>query len=130
MRTRWRTLFACALLSLIGVAWLAQRFDASWSSWLNVQLAGQIGACLIGLLGAVTNTRARWPAALALICAAPMAHAMLIAGASIPELIRYTGAAGVLMVGGSCATVAVAIFVLVSAPPPIPVERIPPARAT
>jgi uncharacterized membrane protein len=130
MRTRWRILFGCALVALIGFAWLAQRFGSSWSSWLNGQLAGLIVTCVIGFLGAATQTRKRWPAAVALVCAAPMAWAVLVPGISLNDLLEYLGAPGALMIGGSAATIAVALYVLVATPPPIPVERIPSARTT
>ena len=123
-------MFGCALGALIGFAWLAQRFDSSWSRWLNVQLAGMIIACGIAFLAAATQTRQRWPAAIALGCALPMAWAVLARGISVHDLVEYLGAPGALMIGGSAATVAAALYVLCAPPPAIPVDRIPPARTT
>jgi hypothetical protein len=105
MRARWRTLFGCALTALIA-------------------------ACGIGFLGAVAPTRKRWPAAVAVACAAPMALTMLGLAPRLPRLLSLSGAPGVLMFGGSAATVVVALYLLISTPPPLPDDRIPPARLT
>jgi hypothetical protein len=121
-------LFGCALIALVGVAWFAQRLGASWSIWINVQVIGLIATCGIGFLGAATQTRKRWPAALALVCTAPGAQALLASATSLPSLIRYGGVPAALMIGGSSATIIVAAYLLVSVPRPIPVDRIPPAR--
>lgn len=130
MRTRWRTLFGCALVSLIGIVWLTQRYGWSWSRPIGVDLVGLIGTCGIGFIGAVTQTRKRWPAAVALVCAAPMGTAILSVGTSLPRLILYLGVPGLFMIGGAAATCSVALYVLLATPPRPPVDRIPPARLT
>src|SRR6185295_11684081 len=101
MHTRWRLLFFSALSALIGVAWLAEAFHMSMLRWLNVQLLGMILAAIVSFAALVTNTRRRWPAAVALICAGPMAQGLYHALKILPDFLRLTRTPGVLMIVGS-----------------------------
>jgi hypothetical protein len=130
MRTRWRNLFCCSLVALIGNAWLAESFHTSWVSWLNVQILGMVAATGFGFGGVVTSTRKRWPAAAALVCAAPMGEALYSALSAMPSILRFIGVAGLTMIAGSVGAIVMAIYILVVAPPLIPEERIPRARST
>jgi hypothetical protein len=121
---------ACSLVALSGNAWLAERFHASWGSWLNVQILGMIAAAGLGFGGVVTATRKRWPAAAALVCAAPMGQALYSAVSMLPAILRFTGLAGLTMIAGSASAIGIAIYILVVPPPPVPEERIPRARST
>jgi hypothetical protein len=130
MRTRWRTLLACSLVSLAGNAWLAESFHTSRESWLNVQILGMIAVAGLAFGGVVTDTRKRWPAAAALVCAAPMGQALYSVIGMLPSVLRITGVAGLAIIGGSVSAICVAIYILVTPPPQIPDERIPRARTT
>ena len=130
MRNRWRKLFCCSLTALIGNAWLAKSFHSSWELWLNVQILGMIAATGFAFGGVVTDTRKRWPAAAALVCAAPMGQALYSAITMLPSLLRFTGVPGLLMIAGSASAICIAIYILATPPPPVPVERIPTARST
>ena len=130
MRNRWRNLFCCSLTSLIGVAWLADSFDSSWANWLNLQILGMIVATGFAFGAVVTDTRKRWPAAAALVCAAPMGQALYSAITTLPSILRFTGVPGLLMIAGSASAICVAIYILVAPPPLLPEPRLPPARST
>lgn len=67
---------------------------------------------------------------MALICAAPLAWAVRHPGIRLHDLLDHVGAPGALMIGGSGATIAVAVYALAAQPPPIPIDRLPPARMT
>jgi hypothetical protein len=130
MRIRWRNLFVCSLVALIGNAWLAERLETSWEIWLNIQILGMVAASGIGFGGLVTSTRKRWPAAAALVCTAPMGQALFSSAALLPSFLRSTGLPGLMMIAGSIGSIGVAIYILVVAPPPIPHEPLPRARST
>jgi hypothetical protein len=120
----------CSLAALIGNAWLAERFDSSWVSWLNIQILGMIAAAGLAFGAVVTDTRKRWPAAAALVCLAPMGQALSGVVVMLPSILRFTGMAGLLTIGGSVGAICVAIYILVTAPPPVPTDPIPRARST
>ena len=129
MRTRWRLLFWCSLGTLIGVAWLAKSFQMSLWSWMNLQLLGMIVASGFAFGAMVKDVRDRWPAAAALVCAAPMGQALYRAFFVLPSLVQITGVPGLVMIAGSAGTIGVAIYILAVRPPPPPDERIPRARS-
>jgi hypothetical protein len=120
---------ACSLVALAGNAWLAESFHSSWESWLNIQILGMIAAAGFGFGGVVTDTRKRWPAAAALVCAAPMGQALYSVVSVLPSILRFTGVAGLSIIAGSVSAICVAIYILVAPPPPVPDERIPRARS-
>jgi hypothetical protein len=128
VRGRWTLLFYMAVATLVGVAWLARRFDSSLASWINIQMLGMIAASGIAFVAMIRNIRERWPAAVALICAAPMAEMLSRALLDVPWLIQYLGLPGVLMIGGSVATIGVALFILIAKVPPKPSDPIPRAK--
>jgi cytochrome bd-type quinol oxidase subunit 2 len=120
----------CSLAALIGNAWLAESFESSWVSWLNIQILGMIAATGLAFGAVVTDTRRRWPAAAALVCLAPMGQALLGVVSMLPSILRLTGLAGLLTIAGSVSAICVAIYILVTPPPPIPTDPIPRARST
>jgi hypothetical protein len=128
MRGRWTLLFYMAIATLVGVAWLARVFGASLASWINLQLAGMIAASIVAFVAMIRNIRERWPAAIALVCAAPMGEMLARAVLDLPWLITYLGLPGVLLIGGSAATIGVAIFILIAKVPPKPSDPIPRAK--
>jgi hypothetical protein len=130
MRNRWRNLFCCSLTALIGVAWLAESFSSSWSMWLNAQILGMIATTGFAFGGVVTATRRRWPAAAALVCAAPMGQALYGALSTLPSVLRYTGVPGLLMIAGSASAICIALYILAAAPPKLPDDRLPRAHVT
>jgi hypothetical protein len=129
MRTRWRLLFWCSLGTLIGVAWLAKSFEMSLWSWVNLQMIGLIVASGFAFGAMVKDMRVRWPAAAALVCAAPMGQGLYRVFFMLPSFVRLTGLPGLVMIAGSAGTIVIAIYILAVRPPPPPDERIPHARS-
>lgn len=129
MRTRWRLLFWCSLGALIGVAWLAKDFHMSLRSWANLQLIGMIAACGFAFGAMVKDTRERWPAAAALVCAAPMGQQWYRVFFVLPDVLRFLGLPGLMMIAGSVGTLGVALYILAVRPPPAPEDPIPRARS-
>lgn len=130
MQRRWRWLFACSLVCLAGVAWLARSFATSVLDWLNLDLLGMIMCAVIGFGGAVTHSHRRWPAILALLCAMPMAVSTLGALRLLAAIVDEFGIAVIPMFGGALATTACALYLVVAPPPRPPSDPIPTARVT
>lgn len=128
VQRRWRWLFGFALVCLTGVAWLARTFQSSVFDWFNVDVLGMIGCAVIGLAGAITRSRKRWPAVIAVVCAAPLAASTLRMLGFFPRLVTELGPAVVLMFVGSLVTAGWALYLAVTPPPPERSEPIPPAR--
>jgi len=124
---RWQLLFWAALLSLVGVSWLAHDWGISLWSWLNVQLVGMIGASGFAFFALATRARVKWPAAAALVCASPMTVEMLRAATAIAPILAELGLPGILIVIGPLLTTTTAIWILVRSVPPPREDRI--ARA-
>src|SRR5207249_804045 len=85
---RWRWLFWSALMSLVGVSWLAKDYGISLWGWMNVQLVGMIGASGFAFFALATRARVKWPAAAALVCAAPMTIEMVRAVKDLGHVIE------------------------------------------
>ena len=97
---------------------------------MNLQLLGMVGASGLAFGAMVKDSRDRRLAAAALVCAAPMGQALYSSFSVLPELLRFTGVPGLLMLAGSAGTIGVAIYILAVRPPPPPEDRIPRARST
>jgi Na+-transporting NADH:ubiquinone oxidoreductase subunit NqrB len=123
MRSRWRFLFCCSLATLIGVTWLFGGFSAS------LPLLGLTATAGVAFAAMVSNTRMRWPAALALVGAAPMGQAVYPWLSALPwlrisEVLRLE-AILVALLGALLG----AAYLLIVPPPTVPDDRIPRARA-
>lgn len=114
----------------MGVAWLTRNFQTPFSYWLDLPVLGLILTAGVAYAGLMTDTRKRWPAAVALLCAAPMGQGFYQSLSTLPQFLRYAELPGLLMFGGMVGTIASAGYMLVVAPPPLPVDRIPRARST
>jgi hypothetical protein len=128
MRTRWRWLFCSSLAALLGFAWLVDHFELS--HWLHLPVLGLVASAGIAFVCMVTNSHKRWPAALALLCAAPMGESLLSSLSRLPRFLVFLGAPGMLTVVGVLGTLASAGYLLAVPPPPSPDEPIPSARTT
>jgi hypothetical protein len=132
MRTRWRNLFCFSLLALLGNLWLNASFHWSWDSWTNAPILGLVAAAGLAIGAAVTDTRKRWPAAVALVCLAPFGQFLysVISESEVSAILRFIGMPGVLIIAGSAGALCIAIHILVVPPPPPPIDPIPRARST
>jgi len=128
MKTRWSVLFCAALATMIGVSWMSQRFGMGMSEWLGIQLVGMIAAVVVAGWAMITAYPRKWPAAVVLICAAPMGKLVAGVGRHLGEFLAFMGIPGVLLFAGTTVTLIAAVVVLGMAPPRPPVDD-PVARA-
>lgn len=124
MRERWQWLFGCAILSLVGVAWLCVKFGLPASAWASVEQIGMILCAITALAAALADYPKKWPAAVALLCAAPTAQNLLLDFPSTMQLIIFIGFSYLFHVAGAIGAVAVAIATLVRRPPAPPSDEI------
>jgi hypothetical protein len=129
MKRRWHLLGGSALTALIGTSWLAHRLHLPISFWVSVWLLGLMGSAAIAGWAAYADVRARWPAALALLGAAPAGQLLLFnLDANLWSGIRFLGLPYVLVLAGIASTVVTAIVILArkvpTREPPIAPARI------
>jgi hypothetical protein len=130
MRTRWRNLFCFSLLALLGNLWFDASFRWSWESWINAPILGVLAAAGLALTAAVTDTRKRWPAGVALVCLAPFGQILYSVISELPSILRFLGMPAVLILAGAVGALCIAIHILVVPPSPAPLDPIPRARST
>lgn len=129
MRERWQWLFGCAVVSLVGVAWLCARLGLPADVWATVEQVGMILCAITALVAALLRYPKKWPAAVALLCAAPTAQNLVLAFPSTMQAIIYFGMPYLCYVAGSIGAAAAAIAILVMRPPAPPGEDDIVARA-
>lgn len=137
MRRRWSALFCSSLAALIGYLWLTLRAISIYEhsrgqeirllDMLDVGVLGLTATVALAVAGMITRTRKRWPAALALVGASPIAFAMARSVLLLP-LVAYLGVSIVLALAGTLATIASALYLLFASLPPAPDDPIPRAR--
>ncbi|HSD87973.1 MAG TPA: hypothetical protein VLB44_10685 [Kofleriaceae bacterium] len=120
MKRRWSVLFWSSLASLIGLSWLASSFGIGLSTLISGALVGMVIATALAFIAMVKDLDRKWPAAVALICAGPMAIEVLKAVPDVAMIIRFLGAPFALIMLGTIATVASAVAILTMAPPKPP----------
>jgi hypothetical protein len=128
MRARWRILFLLSLTTLIGWAWLAQRYQFSLWNWFNIDLIGMIIATGVAFHSMVTNARQPWRAWIAIVAVLPAAFHMWQALPHITQLVESLGVPGTIIFAGTFGTLGWATFVACASLPPPPRED-PIARA-
>jgi hypothetical protein len=117
---RWGRLALSTAISLAGLSWLTVTYGA----FMPVQAMGLVAAFIIALIARARRSERRLPAAMALVCAAPMAQLVLRVDSLSMWLLTH--AAPAMIVVGSAATVVTALVILLArrAPPtPDPVAR-------
>jgi hypothetical protein len=128
IQRRWLRLAFGTLCSLLGVFWEAMRYRELDIVWLlAIQIGGLAIGCGIAMVAVVKRTPRRWPAAVVLVCAAPMAQ-LVLRPVVISALYRLDQAS-MLMVLGSIITVIGALIILFAKPPPAAGDRVAPAVA-
>ena|SRR5450432_3839411 len=128
MRARWRLLFWISLTSLIGVAWLAERFGASLWQWMSMQLAGTLIGTAAAFVAMVINSRSRWFAWVALVCWLPMAYDLGGVFGHIVDFAHNEDVPAVLFVVGGLLTPIVALWIGLTPVPAVREEPIARAR--
>jgi hypothetical protein len=124
VRQRWEWLAGCSLVALVGIAWLFARLGAPASVWASIEIVGMILCAVVGLVTALASYPKKWPAGVALACAAPMAQNLLLGFPTTMELMLHVGVPYLLFLGGAIGAVAAAIAILVMQPPARPTDEI------
>lgn len=124
MRQRWEWLAGSSLVALAGISWMWIRFGAPASAWASIEIIGMILCAGIGLGTSLRGYPKKWPAGLALACAAPMAQNILLAFPTTMELMLHLGVAYLLFLAGAVGAVAASIAILVMRPPPPPGDEV------
>jgi hypothetical protein len=127
-QNRWlRLAFGC-VCSLVGVFWLVLRYrEVEILGLLAIQVAGLVIGCGIAMWAVVKRSPRRWPAAVVLVCAAPMAQ--LVLRPIILEDLSELDKSALLMVLGSLITVIGAVVILLAKSPTPPADPVAPAVA-
>ncbi len=111
MQKRWLRLAFSTVFSLVAVFWIAASYDGfELLRSLAVQIGGLMAATVIALVGLYARVPRRWPAAIVLVAAAPMAQLVLRV-----EVIRVAfrlDAPSTLLVLGLASTVIAALAIL------------------
>ena len=128
MRRRWEWLIASSIVTLVGMAWTAARLDMSIQIWGGVKLGGMVICAGLAIWAAIARFPRKWPAAVALVCAAPLLLDIVRLLPSVAFMLRWFGLAGVMMLLGAIAVGTVSIVILGAKPPPPAVDRIARAR--
>jgi hypothetical protein len=124
VRQRWEWLAGTSLVSLVGIAGMWMKFGWPASAWASIEVIGMILCTIIGVVAAARTYPRKWPAAVALICAAPMAQNILISFPLTMELVLHLGVTYLLFLGGAVGAVVVAVAILVMRPPVAPTDEI------
>jgi hypothetical protein len=126
MRRRWRYLFLSSLAATICVAWLI--IPASISLAIEFETLGLLATVIIAFAGMVTSTRKRWPAACALLGAAPLGYETVKALPDVLSYFQYLSPLLVLTYVAFLAMIVSACHLLFRPLPPVPADVIPPAQ--
>lgn len=124
MRERWQWLFGCAAVAFIGVLWLCIKYGLPADAWASVEQIGMLLCAITGLVAALVKYPKKWPAAVALLCAAPTAQNLLLEFPSTMELIIFIGFPYLLHVAGAVGAVAASIATLAMRPPEPPADEV------
>ena len=127
MRARWRLLFWISLASLIGVAWLAQRWGASLWQLMSMQLVGMTIGSTAAFVAMIKSSTSRWYAWVALVCWLPMAYDLMTVVVHAIDFTHNEDVPAVLFVVGGLLTPIVALWIGLSPMPAVADEPI--ARA-
>lgn len=111
VRARWRLLFWAALIALVGVSWVAQRYGGHHLGLATPPVIGMLVAVVVAFLAMVTDARGRGPAWVVLACWLPAGADLVRALGWIGAFLAADGAAAVMMVVGSLATLGVGLWI-------------------
>jgi len=124
VRQRWEWLAGSSLVSLVGIFWLFARYGAPASAWASVEIIGMILCGAVALVAALRSYARKWPAGVALVCAAPMAQNILLSFPTTMELMLHLGVPYLMLLVGSIGAAAAATAILAMRPPPPPTDEI------
>jgi len=124
VRKPWERLAGYSLVSTIGITWLSIRYGLPEGGWAWIEIAGMVLSSALALGAAVRSYAKKWPAVVALVCAAPAAQNLLVDFPMTMELAIRLGMAYVLFLAGAIATVVGSVVILVMRPPPPPSDEV------
>ena len=129
MKLRWTLLFYSTLAALIGVSWIAHNLTINLFSMMTVSVIGMLAGCGVAFYAMTKNVPEKWPAAIVLVCASPMALDVFQWIGDVAVLIRFMGLPILVMALGAIATATASTAILVMKPPTPPREpQVAPAR--
>lgn len=117
MRHRWTWLAVCSVISVIGLIALWIEYGGPASAWATIENAGMVLCAIVGTAAMLAGHGKKWPAGVALVCAAPMAQNILLNFPITMELILHLGVPFLLFLAGAIGAVASSIAILVARPP-------------
>jgi hypothetical protein len=128
MRGRWQALMLLAGLGLFGLVagWFLHGMHLD--KWLLIAACGLGVAFGLALWATATAYRQRWPAAVALVCVAPVAAQIVDVIIRFPSVFAAIDVSGIVFIIGSMGTVVAAFAILWMKPAPPPPDPIAPAR--
>jgi hypothetical protein len=124
VRQSWEWLAGCSVVSIVGISWLLIRFGAPASAWASIEILGMVLCAIVAVAATVKRTTKKWPAGVALVCAAPVAQNILLGFPSTMELMLHLGVPFLLFLAGAIGAVATSIKILVMKPPVPPSDEI------
>lgn len=125
VQERWLKLAFSTMFSIAGLVWTMTRYaDLAALGAYVLQVLGLLAGTGVAIGAMVRRTTRRWPAAVVLVCAAPMAQ--LVLRFDMLRAALHFLAPVVMLALGSIGTLAVGLIILVT---PQPTPRDPIARA-
>lgn len=118
MQQRWEWLAICSVVSIAGLVAFWVKFGGPVGAWASVEHAGMILCTIVALIAMFRRYPRKWPAGVALVCAAPMAQNILLGFPTTMQLVLHLGVSFMLFLVGAIGAVASAVAILVMKPPP------------
>jgi hypothetical protein len=118
VRERWVRLLGCSVLAILGIVWLSDQPGLPTSAWASIECIGIALCALVSAWALATEHRTKWPAAVALVCAAPMTQNFLLDVSSTRQLVSGLGLPYLVLLLATLAVVVFAVAILVLPLPP------------
>lgn len=129
MKGRYAVIVWSALVSLIGMSWLATRAGTSTFDLVGITMIGEVVALVVAFLAMIRGLRTKMSAFVVLLCTAPLLYQAVLIIEMWGALYPYYGLPLLLMVVGGVLTFAASLFVLIAPVPPLPAPPVvAPAR--
>jgi hypothetical protein len=124
VRQRWEWLAVCSVISLAGLVAFWVKFGGPASAWASVEHIGMILCTIVALIALFARYPKKWPAGVALVCAAPMAQNIVLGFPTTMQWILHLGVSYLLFLAGAIGAVASSVAILVMKPPPASSDEI------
>jgi hypothetical protein len=124
VRQRWEWLAVSSVVSVAGLVALWIKYGAPASAWASVENIGMVLCAIVAVIALFKSYPKKWPAGVALVCAAPMAQNILLSFPTTMQLVLHLGVSFLLLLAGAIGAVASAVAILVMRPPAPPSDEI------